>query len=74
VSNIQPQTTVEVSAGIAHARSMPTESRMRKPFGSRISMSAMRVPSSMVMITHAPAKRSVRNSTAKKTGSVSTFV
>ena len=74
VSNIQPQTIVEVSAGMAHASSMPTESRSRNPFGSRVSIRAMRVAAIIVMITQAAAKTIVRASTAKKTGSVSTFV
>ena len=58
---------------MAQASSMPTESRMRKPFGSRIIMSATSVPTNIVMTTHAAEKTSVRASTAQNTGSVRTF-
>ena len=72
MSNIQPHTTVAVSAGMAQASSMPTERRSRKPFGRRVSMSAMSVPAAIVITTQTAVNTSVRASTAQNTGSVST--
>ncbi|GMA89162.1 hypothetical protein GCM10025868_44120 [Angustibacter aerolatus] len=72
LSNIQPQITIDVSAGIAQASSRPTLTARRIPLDNRPIMSAMSVPRVMVSTTQAAQNSALRSSTCQNAVSPST--
>src|SRR3954447_18217164 len=66
VSKIHCQTTVEVSAGIDHARISDVETSRRIFFPSACSRSAISTPSTIVPTTLTAQKISVRHRTVQK--------
>ena len=72
MSNIQPQMTMAVRAGIAHAISRPTVTASRISVPSRVSSSATSIPITIVRVTFTAQNAMLRPRTFQNVGSVRT--
>ncbi len=72
VSNSQPQTTVAVIGGIAHASRSPAETITLTPRRSRVISRAISTPRTIVATTQTSANTMLRANTCQKAVSEST--